>query len=523
MQSVELGQVVQFEHFCTLPDGTLYEPDEIEFTITRTAGEVLYGPFKKSNADFLNPGIGHYILEFTFPVTATPGIYIAKWKKTSAYYDTSYEYDTFQVLESMPEPSATLDPPRLYGIMRDSTIYNMMGFGTTDRLFLIGHADGLTLNDPKQVVNMQEAINMLGANSESPLLRALLEAYNSGARDIWLVAAAPMNEYYPNLEDRFIPREEFGGLNFYERYSERLDTTYRFLFEWDYPEIVIPLEAPFYDAGGVDFLTPLAFFCAYSFEVTGSPKIGIMGTRIQEWTVQDLETMAQDPRIANLSDNVAAYGESFIVDNYGNTANLSDPAAANKFILLVEGEVTMTTPQMDNSYVTSAANVIASVLTTQPLDRGLVFKTLPNVVAPIGRDLTKEEIQMLSRAKINPLIRTQMGKRSIPYQTILASDNTLAQDGSDFWAITQMRLITKVMQGIKALGNKHIGSIGFPMFKSQVQDYLMALAKADVIRGFDFSAERDLVDLGKVLVNISLKPYISIREIYFAVEVGLGA
>ena len=77
-----------------------------------------------------------------------------------------------------------------------------MGFGDTARILLIGHADGLGVNDPYQVNDMQEAINLLRADSTSPLLRGLLEVYNAGARDIWLVAAAPMEEYVSNIDER---------------------------------------------------------------------------------------------------------------------------------------------------------------------------------------------------------------------------------------------------------------------------------------------------------------------------------
>lgn len=58
------------------------------------------------------------------------------------------------------------------------------------------------MNDPYQVNDMQEAINLLRADSTSPLLRGLLEVYNAGARDIWLVAAAPMEEYVSNIDER---------------------------------------------------------------------------------------------------------------------------------------------------------------------------------------------------------------------------------------------------------------------------------------------------------------------------------
>ena len=92
--------------------------------------------------------------------------------------------------------------PTLRGSMRESPLYQTMGLGLTEPVFLVGHSDALELNDPYRVTTIQEAINKFEAATDSPLLRGLLEAYYGGARDIYLVAAAPMGDYESTVADR---------------------------------------------------------------------------------------------------------------------------------------------------------------------------------------------------------------------------------------------------------------------------------------------------------------------------------
>jgi hypothetical protein len=165
-----------------------------------------------------------------------------------------------------------ISPPSLSGTMRESPLYQTMGVGLTDRVFLLGHADGLALNDPYQISSLQEAINLLGADPAQPLLRAMLEAYYGGCRDLYLVAAAPQSEYVDQLSDRLTPK--FGGQNFYQRYFDRLTATYDLLLQYDLLQIVVPVEASFAGTGATDFLGQLTSFCQNAYSVTGVIPIG---------------------------------------------------------------------------------------------------------------------------------------------------------------------------------------------------------------------------------------------------------
>jgi hypothetical protein len=224
METVVLGETIEFSIYYYDGDGEPFDPPTVQLDIVRSSTTLVYGPFV-TEVDNYQPGSYRYTL--SIPTTITPGIYAAKWSTTDYNNDPKIDYQSFQILDIPVTASTQLDKPRTYGVIRDSFIYANMGVGATDRVFLIGHADGLSLNDPLQVADMQEAINILGADQRSPLLRALLEVFNTGGRDIWLVASAPMNEYVENywMTDSY---QKMNGvdLNFYERYYQRLETTY---------------------------------------------------------------------------------------------------------------------------------------------------------------------------------------------------------------------------------------------------------------------------------------------------------
>lgn len=413
--------------------------------------------------------------------------------------------------------------PTLTGTMRESPEYNVLGVGLTDRIFLLGHAD-LPLNDPYQILSVQDAVNKLGVEavgttfgdtfgdtfesafgedtfpqnafgvSDCPLLRATLEAYYAGARDIWLVAVAPMSEYEPDIAKRLTSKEALGNKTFYEKYQERLTATYSLLESWDDPQIVVPVEASFYNTGVADFFTPLATHCSLAFETTGVIRIGILGTR-------------------GVIDQTAV--NALVADTRSNTLD-------GKFTMVVVGDGTINLKEMPTAYSTSVATVAAGTLATLSLDRGLTSRLLPNVLGPSQGDFTKAQLVSLTEKKFNPILRTSKGRRGVLFQTMLLTDNTMGQTGTDFWSMLQMRLVAKTADRIRALGNRSLGTIGFAQFKQDVEKYLLALVIQDSIRNYDLLIYRDSTDLTRAYVDYTLQPYFGLREISLTVEVGPG-
>ena len=514
--------------------GDPVDPTELQLDLSRSYSSIVTGPYyyDGGSGDIQRVSTGLYLFLWEIPDVLTPGIILAKWTPTGLPTDAQYtigpdvggyspiygggdvvkvdgdiQYLTqqFFIIEELPEPGELLDVPSLYGIMRESPAYSDLGFGATDQIFLIGHGSGLTLNDPYRVESMQDAVNRLGADVESPLLKALLEVYNIGARDIWLVAAAPMSEYIPEIDDRFAPRAEWDDNNFYERYLERLHTTYAILEDYDYPEIIVALEAPFYYTGGVDFLTPLVYHCTAAFETTGKARLGIIGTRKETWIDSDITAMREDGRLS------IGYG------------------SPGKFVTVVHGEGIYSLPQMPFNYTYSYEATAAAILAISPPDRGLTYANSRMVKSLIGSTLTDEQLNSLSNVRINPIIKTTKGKRGQPYEVVLATDNTLSDEGSDYWSIVQMRLVAKVLDAIVDIGNRHVGGVQFDKFKRDVQEFMTNLVANTYIRSYTLDIRRNRYNASgrspfedKAQVDVSVKPYFGVRELFFTVETGLG-
>lgn len=500
MQTVVVGGDITFSITYLDSLGDPIDPPDVVFKVVKNATDVLSGPYSYSNAQVERSGVGVYNYSWTTSQFIVPTQYQVRWEATVEGEETVF-FETFQILDPPVEAISLTDAPRLYGVIKEIHRYGNLGIGLTDRLCLVGHATGIGINNPFQVVNIQEAINALGGREDSPMIRALLEAYNNGAKDIWLVASAPEIEFVPftseDPEARLQPRAEWGGLNFYERYDARLEVTYSVLREYDFPEIIVPVDASFGKTGGVDFLTPLVNHCADAFTETGSPRIGILGTRLGEITTEDIQELIDDPRMGTFGPE-------------------------GKFSMVVIGEGVFSFPQMPRAYTGSISVIAAATLATSDLDVGLTYRKLRNVISPFSRILTKDEIKALCAAKLNPMITTAKGRRGQVYQSILASDNTCGESGSDFWSIVQMRLVVKVLNQIRAMGYKTLGTIGFMQLKSDIDAYLANLVSLNYIRDYQLDIYRDTSELNKAIVELALKPYFGVRELFFTVEVGPG-
>lgn len=378
-----------------------------------------------------------------------------------------------------------LSRPTLNGTMRESALYQVMNTGLTDSLMLIGHADAATMYEPYRVVDMPQAINFLKADVNSPLTLALLEAYNGGCKDIWLYAVAPMSEYEPIVANRTTA--------YYQQHYNRLASAYSRLMTWDYCEVVVPIDAPHYNAKGIDFTTQLVNFCKNAFEATGSVSLGVIGTR-NTLTQADYTALANDTR---------------------------DFGTSGKFVMLVMGEGLISHPQISFTYSAPLAVQVAVMLCTVPMNRSLAGLKLPNVSSVVGLDLTAAQKDLLAENKINPIVRSVRGKRGLAFQSKLMTDNTLGVDGTDFWSMTQMHMVANTINQVRAIGFSYIGEVDFDGFRKAVDDHLRRLTVNRYIRTYELNIQKAL-NGAKAIVTVNMTPILGIRNIGFTTEVGPG-
>jgi hypothetical protein len=500
-RSVVYGNSITFGVSVRDENDDLVDPDELYFQLFRSQMRATGRRYSLDDDELVRVSEGLYEVTVDIPEWLVPAQYTVQWEIVDGDGGQSYEREQFHVIDPPVTDLTTFDPPRTAGQIIEALNYTDVGRGQTDVIALIGHADGLTLNDPYHVGDIQEAINLLQADLASPLLRAMLDAFNAGCRDIMLVAAAPMREYVADLDSRADERDEWGGDNYYERYAKRLETTYAELNDYDMFDVIVPLEAPFYDALGTDFFIPFIQFCTDIFLATGNPPVGVIGTRYDLFTDEDIDNIVADERFTTIQN---------------------DPilTAGGKLVLIAFGEGLIQTPFLPNVIGGSVNVAVGAFLASSSLDRGLTYTKLPGVARIRGAQFTKEQATKLANARINPLVYTSVGKRGAGFNTVLATDITQAPPGSDYWSVVQMRLVARIIRDMRVLGNFAVGTTHYTMLQEKIKTYFRGLQQRDYLKDYTFDLQRDPLDPGRLTLDIVLWPRLGLNDIRFKVFVG---
>jgi hypothetical protein len=270
-----------------------------------------------------------------------------------------------------------LSNPSISGEIRETAFYQPLSLGQTRPILLLGHSDAADQQTPFRVTSLKTAVNWLQADSSSPLLRSMLEAYNAGSRDIWLYSVAPMSEYRADLSIRNTVEVVLGNKTFYEKYHERLQAAYAILKDYDIFQIIVPIEASFCDTSDIDFATPLAQLCEDIFTTSSRCVMGVLGTR----AIQYNQTL---------------------FNNISNDSILSTIGEKGRYIMVVMGEGIILNNQMSVTYSAPIAVQVAALLSVVRLSRSIFGIRFNGVASMAGFDLTDAQIKQLAEAKINP-------------------------------------------------------------------------------------------------------------------------
>jgi hypothetical protein len=411
-----------------------------------------------------------------------------------------------------------------------------------DTIMLLGHADTADgIYEPFEVYNLVEAINYMGADETSPLVRALLELTDSGCQNIVIYPVASMDEYVSeiDLNARFNVHAEWDadtdtesdsafpslssvtlnwtGNNFYERYYNRLHVAYSRLESSGGLEgigILVPVEAPFYYTGDVDFLGQLVDFCHTYFTEKGSVSLGVLGTRIELYNQGAIDAMVADDR---LSPTLSVYPQ------YG------------KYVMVVAGEGIISHRDTSLTHNAALATQAAANLAIYPLNRSICGQKLTGCLNLSRISLTQEQAQSLALARINPVVRTSKGKRGFAFEVKLLTDNTVSaieeerfglgrSTDTNYWAMSQMHIVAAVINQVKQYGEVLIGErmTQTQDFQDSVRDLLVNMRENDYIKDFSLNIE-PVENEYKLLVSIGLSLIYGVRNIYFQVEAGPGA
>lgn len=394
-------------------------------------------------------------------------------------------------------------------VLNNKSKYRRIGQFDTNNILLIGHTDAIEPYGIQKINSIQDGINLLRADFNSPLLRGVFDAYSCGARDIYVMSAGYMSEYVENVAERNAPRlidSVNNTYNFYELYYNRLIECYNLLSEYEFFDIIVPLETSIIGTGEVNFVNQLAVYCNAIQENTGEITIGIIGSRTGGINSEDTASLlAKDFNISSIID-----GNGYILEDTG------------KHVVLVYGEMIFNHKQIQRSYAASAAAAVAGMISSTQVNLGLSKKRIPSALSIFGVDLSTDEVKQLNAKGINALTRGGRSRKfGGPYDVYLSSDYTQSISES-FKDVSNVRLAAMVIAEVQSISQNAIGKFAYAKLNAKVDALLAFLKSNDVIRDYQLESYADKEIKGKLYFNITLKSSRTLREISFNIATGRG-
>lgn len=504
---------------------SLSTPKEVIINIYRgdgTSGAIVAGPYSSSNQDsevnedsYISSNIyDEIVFTYRVPDSLFEGIYTVQASVEGPDGLLIRNYSLFQVVKEETSLSPVTFTNNSSAIVNYRPEYKQLSRTNHGTLLLIGHADGVALNEPFRLRTIQHAIDTLGADFNSPLLKGILNAYAAGATDIVACAAAPMSEYVDDFNYRLQSGNVFdyqGSLtskNFYERYYERLEDTYDAIGSLDFIDVIVPLQASIIRTDTYDFITQLAEYCYNFNNNTGFVQMGVIGSRTNGFSSSDVDLIEQS---SVLKDKLTTY--------YGGAVS-SD---IGRFVVPIYGECLYSHPQVRYTYVDSVAASYAGMLVSNGLGSSLIKKRIPGAVSVFGSDLTHSEYSRLDDIGINTIYRGKKTKRNIDFEVYVTNDYTLARSSSTLYKAQQMRLMARLINEVKVYASQAIGRLSYDSASEKVKRMLDGLVIDGAINDYSFNVTADTLNLGNLLFDIEVLSSLGLKKIDFSLSAGPGA
>jgi len=504
---------------------SLSTPKEVIINVYRgdgTSGAVVAGPYSSMYQDS-QVNEDSYISqnnynEITFlyriPSSLFEGIYTVQASVEGPDGLVLRAYSTFQVANTETTLSPVTMAKNTSAIVNYRPEYKQLSRTNHSTLLLIGHANHVELNQPFRVRSIQHAIDTLGADFNSPLLKGILNAYAAGATDMVACAAAPMHEYVDDFNYRLQSGNVFDhqgnsvSKTFYQRYYERLEETYAAIGELDFIDIIVPLQASVIRTDIYDFITQLAEYC-YNFNVnTGFVQMGVIGSRTNGFHSSDVDLMEQS---TVLKDKLTTYSDGIVSSDIG------------RFVVPVYGECLYSHPQVRYTYVDSVAASYAGMLASNGLGTSLIRKRIPGAISAFGSDLTHSEYSRLDDLGVNTIYRGKKTKRNIDFEVYTTNDYTLARAGNTLQKAQQMRLMARLINEVKVYASQAIGRLSHDTASDKVRNMLDGLVADGAINDYTFNVTADTLRLGYLIFDIQVLSSLGLKKIDFSLSAGPGA
>jgi len=525
------GQTAQFKFIFTDYDGSIYDPANLSTPVDVVvyvlrgdtgSGPVIDGPFSllldngnENDNSIVRSAVGEYTFTYKVPENLYEYVYtiIARTSSTAQNINATA---TFQVKNSVTSVSSvTITSPKS-SVVNYKPTYQQLDRRNTSTILLLGHADGMRLNYPIRINSIQHAVDLMGANTNSPLLRGVLDAYSCGARDIMICAVAPMSEYVDSYAQRNLSTTVFSindatpgtQSTFYERYYDRLEQAYADIIDLDFVDIVVPLEASIMNTGGVDFVTQLANYCSSFHNSTGFIQMGVIGSRSDGVKSSDISILEANPLFTN---KFTTYLDGQIASDKG------------RYVVPIYGELVFQHPQIKISYTSSAAAAYAGMIAANQQAKAIIRTRVPGALSLFGTDLTYSDYERLEAIGVNTVYRGRKTRRAVPFEIYVTNEYTMAHGESVFSKLFQMRLVAAVVSEIKGIAASGHDLLAFDSIIDDTKKYLQYLKTNKAILDYSFNARFSDTTKEKLIFDIELISYFAIKKINFSLAAGPGA
>lgn len=455
------------------------------------------------------------VLDGTYEVTSVPTSNTFEFFLASTLVIAETPAFGKYLVKNISGTSEQLTGPTGSSTVSFKPIYNALDESSTNSILLVGHADSLELNEIYKVNSIQEAINLLGADMKSPLLRGVFDAYSCGAQNIFILAAAPMSEYVEEVSKRLdtmpylLSATNGDPLNFYQKYYERLAESYNYIKGYELIDIIVPLETSMINTGSVNFIAQLALHCYNFNEITGYVQIGVIGSRTNGIKESDVFLLEANPVFKNKLTTYKPNGQ--VESDIG------------RYIIPIYGELNFSHIGFNRSYASSAAAAFAGAMSSTPVYMGMIRNRLPGAMSVFGSDLSRGAHARLDNLGINTVYRTRRAMRGNPYEVAVSNDYTMANSSSTLVKAPQMRLVAMVINEIKNISTDGIGKNAEDKVIAQVKNVLELLVGARVIKDYSMQAYASKIERGLLIFELNLISSLGLKNINFSVTTGPGA
>ena len=481
-----VDNTVYYGNFGDTPGQNVFSVNATKFSFYYSIAENLFpGNYSVVATTYANASVIQYIAQFQVP-------------QSTALISSQYASGQRDITQSFVPAYERLDQYK------------------TNSVLLIGHADGITLNNIIRISSIQEAIDLLKANTDSPLLRGVFDAYAAGARDIYICAAAPMSEYIEGVTTRNTAQPFYSmndatpvNYNFYQRYWSRLEVTYNVIKDYDYIDIVVPLETSILNTGSIDFVTQLGMYCQDFHDKSGMIQIGVIGSRSNGISEEDIKTLEAKNIFKNKYTMFDSQNQ--IIGDMG------------RFIVPVYGELIINHNFLNRTYVSSGAASVAGMISSNPVNQSLIRKRMPSVFGLSGISLNQSQVDRLDNIGVNTFTRNSRTRRGNTYQIYLTNDNTMAHSTSNYRKLPQIRLCAMLINEIRALSNNNISKFSSQKAVEDVRQLLSFLKTNNIISDYTFEAYSDQEIKGKLYFEISVISSLGLKKLSFSISSGKAA